>query len=42
MQSVGIVFMDKPGNEKAFQKEAEEIRDEMAAKTPAIEKLFEK
>jgi hypothetical protein len=40
--AVGIVFMYKPNNEKAFQKEAEQIRDEMAARTPTIEKLFEK
>jgi len=40
--AIGIVFMFKPDNEKAFQKKAEEIRDEMASKTPTIEKLFEK
>jgi len=40
--AVGIVFMYKPNNEKAFQKEAEQIWDEMAARTPTIEKLFEK
>jgi hypothetical protein len=40
--AVGIVFMYKPNNEKAFQKEAEEVRDEMASKTPTIAKLFEK
>jgi hypothetical protein len=40
--AVGIVFMYKPDNEKAFQKKAEEIRDEMATKTPTIDKLFVK
>ena len=40
--AVGIVFMYKPDNEKAFQKEAEGIRDEMASKTPTIARLFEK
>src|ERR1700674_264151 len=40
--AVGIVFMYKPDNEKVFQKKAEEIRDEMASKTPTIDKLFVK
>jgi len=40
--AVGIVFMYKPDNEKVFQKKAEEIRDEMASKTPTIDKLFSK
>lgn len=40
--AVGIVFMYKPDNEAAFQRQAEEIRDEMASKTPTIAKLLEK
>lgn len=40
--AVGIVFMYKPNNEKAFQAKAEEIRDEMASKTPNLAVLFHK
>ena len=40
--AVGIVFMYKPNNEKAFQAKAEEIRDEMASKTPTLDTLFQK
>jgi hypothetical protein len=39
--AVGIVFMYKPDNEAAFQKKAEEIRDEMRKQTPSLAKLFE-
>jgi iron complex outermembrane receptor protein len=39
--AVGIVFMYKPNNEAAFQKKAEEIRDEMRQQTPTLAKLFE-
>ncbi len=39
--AVGIVFMYKPDNEAAFQKKAEEIRDEMRRQTPTLAKLFE-
>jgi hypothetical protein len=39
--AVGIVFMYEKGKEAEFQKNAEMIRDEMKAKTPAIAKLFE-
>jgi hypothetical protein len=39
--AVGIVFMYKPNNEAAFQKKAEEIRDEMRRQTPTLAKLFE-
>ena len=31
-----------PNDENAFLREEEEIRDEIAAKIPTIEKLFEK
>lgn len=40
--AVGIVFMYKPDNEKAFQARAEQIRDEMASKTPSLDALFDK
>ena len=39
--AVGIVFMFKPDNEAAFQKKAEEIRDEMRRQIPTLAKLFE-
>jgi hypothetical protein len=39
--AVGIVFMYKPDSEAAFQKKAEEIRDEMRRQTPTLAKLFE-
>jgi hypothetical protein len=39
--AVGIVFMYEKGKEAEFQKKAEQIRDEMKQKTPAIAKLFE-
>jgi len=39
--AVGIVFMNEKGKEAEFQKKAEQIRDEMKAKTPTIDKLFE-
>jgi hypothetical protein len=38
--AVGIVFMNEKGKEAEFQKKAEQIRDEMKAKTPTIDKLF--
>ena len=40
--AVGIVFMYKPNNVKAFQAKAEQIRDEMASKTPSRDALFDK
>lgn len=39
--AVGIVFMYEKGKEAEFQKKAEQVRDEMKQKTPAIAKLFE-
>ena len=39
--AVGIVFMYKPDNETAFQKRAEEVRDEMRKQIPSVGKLFE-
>jgi hypothetical protein len=40
--AMGVVFMYKNGDDKAaFQKKAEEVRDEMRAQIPSIEKLFE-
>src|SRR4029077_21259142 len=39
--AVGIVFMNEKGKEAELQKKAEQIRDEMKAKTPTIDKLFE-
>lgn len=39
--AVGIVFMYEKGKEAEFQKKAEQIRDEMKQKTPAIAKLFD-
>ena len=39
--AVGIVFMYEKGKEADFQKNAEQIRDEMKQQTPALEKLFE-
>ena len=40
--AMGVVFMYKPGDDKmAFQKKAEELRDEMRPQIPSVEKLFE-
>jgi hypothetical protein len=39
--AVGIVFMYEKGKEAEFQKKAEQVRDEMKQKTPALSKLFE-
>jgi hypothetical protein len=39
--AVGIVFNYVKGKEAEFQKNAEQIRDEMKQKTPTIAKLFE-
>lgn len=39
--AVGIVFNYEKGKEAAYQKNAEQIRDEMKQKTPTVEKLFE-
>jgi len=39
--AVGIVFMYEKGKEAEFQKKAEQVRDEMKQKTPALAKLFE-
>lgn len=39
--AVGIVFNYEKGKEAAFQKNAEQIRDEMKQKTSTLEKLFE-
>src|SRR5258708_40067346 len=39
--AVGIVFNYEKGKEPEFQKNAEQIRDEMKQKTPALAKLFE-
>jgi hypothetical protein len=39
--AVGIVFNYQKGKEAEFQKNAEQIRDEMKQKTPTIAKLFE-
>ncbi len=39
--AVGIVFMHEKGKEAEFQKKAEQVRDEMKQKTPALSKLFE-
>jgi len=39
--AVGIVFNYDKGKEAEFQKNAEQIRDEMKQKTPTIGKLFE-
>src|SRR5712691_9981696 len=39
--AVGIVFNYEKGKEAEFQKNAEQIRDEMKQKTPALAKLFE-
>jgi hypothetical protein len=40
--AMGVVFMYKAGDDKAaFQKKAEELRDEMRQQIPSIEKLFE-
>lgn len=39
--SVGIVFAYEKGKEAEFQKNAEQIRDEMKQQTPALAKLFE-
>jgi iron complex outermembrane receptor protein len=39
--AVGIVFTYQKGKEPEFQKNAEQIRDEMKQKTPALAKLFE-
>jgi hypothetical protein len=39
--AVGIVFNYEKGKEAEFQKNAEQIRDEMKQKTPILAKLFE-
>jgi hypothetical protein len=40
--AMGVVFMYKDGDDKAaFQKKAEELRDEMRDQIPGVEKLFE-
>jgi hypothetical protein len=39
--AIGIVFMYEKGKEAEFQKNAEQIRDEMKQKTPTLAKLFE-
>ena len=39
--AVGIVFMYEKGKEAEFQKNAEQVRDEMKQKTPTLAKLFE-
>jgi hypothetical protein len=39
--AVGIVFMNEKGKEAEFQKNAEQIRDEMKQKTSTLAKLFE-
>ncbi|HXM94171.1 MAG TPA: hypothetical protein VOA64_07960 [Candidatus Dormibacteraeota bacterium] len=39
--AVGIVFNYEKGKEAEFQKNAEQIRDEMKQKTPTLGKLFE-
>jgi hypothetical protein len=39
--AVGIVFAYEKGKEAEFQKNAEQIRDEMKQQTPALAKLFE-
>jgi hypothetical protein len=39
--AVGIVFMNEKGKEAKFQKNAEQIRDEMRQKTSTLAKLFE-
>ena len=39
--AVGIVFPYEKGNEAEFQKNAEQIRDEMKQQTPTLAKLFE-
>ncbi len=40
--AMGVVFMYKPGDDKmAFQKKAEELRDEMRPQIPSVGKLFE-
>jgi len=40
--AVGIVFNYEKGKEAEFQKNAEQIRDEMKQKTPTLGKLFER
>ena len=39
--AVGIVFAYQKGKEVEFQKNAEQIRDELRKKTPSVAKLFE-
>lgn len=39
--AVGIVFMNEKGKQQQFLKKATDIRDEMKAQSPTIEKLFE-
>lgn len=39
--AVGIVFNYEKGKEAEYQKNAEQIRDEMKQKTPTLAKLFE-
>jgi iron complex outermembrane receptor protein len=39
--AVGIVFAYEKGKEAEFQKNAEQIRDEMKQQTPTLAKLFE-
>ena len=39
--AVGIVFNYEKGKETEFQKNAEQIRDEMKQKIPSLAKLFD-
>jgi hypothetical protein len=40
--AMGVVFMYKNGDDKAaYQRTAEELRDEMRKQIPSIEKLFD-
>lgn len=40
--ALGVVFMYKPNNEAAFQKNAEQLRDELRSQITSLAKLFEK
>jgi hypothetical protein len=40
--ALGVVFMYKPNNEAAFQKSAEQLRDELRKRIPSRAKLFDK
>ena len=39
--AIGIVFMNEKGKEAEFQKNAEQIRDEIKQQTPTVARLFE-